>query len=466
MQTVPTFVVVGYVNRGKSSVISTLAADDSVEISSTPGTTQHNAVFELRAQGETLIRFIDTPGFERPRDVYHWLKAHETDPGSRRQVVEAFVKEHRGIGMFKQECELLEPILQGAAILYVVDGSKPPMTSASAEMEILQWTGQPRMALINPTRQPQDETTEQQWRAQLDQFFHLIRTFNAHAADYPRRLALLRSLREVDQQAAAALDRAIEALQESRAQQRDAAAAIIADTLTQMLQLTKEKKLAADADVDAHRQPLKEQYLAALRDAESRCRDRILDVYGHHELTVEQAVAGEDLLTDDLFSKSTWTQLGLSRNQLISAGVAAGAAAGGMVDLSVGGASFLAGSLIGGILGGAGVWYGSNQLAQTKILGQPMAGKLLRIGPVSDPQFPWIILDRAVLFHRRIANRAHAARGLLHLDATDLENVSRNMGRGTRSEFNHCFKDLRKSRATEKNQRELRELIAAQLADE
>ena len=115
---------------------------------------------------------------------------------------------------------------------------------------------------------------------------------------------------------------------------------------------------------------------------------------------------------------------------------------------------------------GATEWYGSNQLAQNKILGQSMAGKVLRIGPIADPQFPWIIFDRAALFHRRVANRAHAARGLLQLDAADLENVSRNMDRQTRNELTRCFKDLRKSRATEKTYRELRELIAAQLGDE
>ncbi|MDD2400395.1 MAG: 50S ribosome-binding GTPase, partial [Sulfurovum sp.] len=43
----PKFAVVGHPNKGKSSIVSSLALDDSVEISDTPGTTVRKCSFPL-----------------------------------------------------------------------------------------------------------------------------------------------------------------------------------------------------------------------------------------------------------------------------------------------------------------------------------------------------------------------------------------------------------------------------------
>ena len=42
---------------------------------------------------------------------------------------------------FKDECELLKPIIEGAGVLYVVDGSRPYGRQYEAEMEILSEAG-------------------------------------------------------------------------------------------------------------------------------------------------------------------------------------------------------------------------------------------------------------------------------------------------------------------------------------
>ncbi|MEN8304607.1 MAG: GTPase, partial [Campylobacterota bacterium] len=43
----PKFAVVGHPNKGKSSIVSALALDDSVQISDTPGTTTKRRSFPL-----------------------------------------------------------------------------------------------------------------------------------------------------------------------------------------------------------------------------------------------------------------------------------------------------------------------------------------------------------------------------------------------------------------------------------
>lgn len=60
--TTPTFAIVGAVNHGKSSVVSTLAENDQVRISSQPGETIECQRFYL----SDLFVFTTLPDFKMP----------------------------------------------------------------------------------------------------------------------------------------------------------------------------------------------------------------------------------------------------------------------------------------------------------------------------------------------------------------------------------------------------------------
>src|SRR5687767_8617509 len=98
--TSPVFVVVGAVNRGKSSIVSTLAENDAVVIEKTPGTTKEAQTFAFRIDGQTLYTLIDTPGFELARQALAWLQKHEHLHVDRAAVVRQFIREHVGRGSF------------------------------------------------------------------------------------------------------------------------------------------------------------------------------------------------------------------------------------------------------------------------------------------------------------------------------------------------------------------------------
>ncbi|MGB6972945.1 MAG: GTPase domain-containing protein, partial [Desulfobulbales bacterium] len=138
--TIPEFAIVGHPNEGKSSVLSTLAEDDSVRISATPGETVVCQEFPVVIDGREIIRFIDTPGFQNPRGILHQLQnlRDTTD-----NFIAAFREKNIGNPEFREDCELLHPITQGAGIIYVVDGSRPVRGLDRAEMEILRLTGLP-----------------------------------------------------------------------------------------------------------------------------------------------------------------------------------------------------------------------------------------------------------------------------------------------------------------------------------
>jgi hypothetical protein len=409
--TAPNFVVVGHVNRGKSSLVSTLAADESVVIAAEPGTTRHNRTFPMRVDGEHLYTLVDTPGFERARHALAWLLEHETSTGERSATVREFVRVQAAAGAFPQERELLDPILEGGFILYVVDGSVPFNPVYEAETEILRWTGRPRMALINSIG-PSDYVDE--WRRVLDQYFGLVRVFDTHEADFERRVNLLRAMRELDEEARTALDRAIEVLREDRGQSLHQSANAIADTLIDMLTRVESERLERDADPEPYKAGLAARYYDALRERELALRRDLREIYLHRSLEVELESVEAD--GEDLFDLSTWSRLGLSRGQLAAGGAATGVVVGGTIDAALGGTSFLLGSVIGGTAGLVSTWWGWGRLAEVKLLGQPLGGRLLEIGPVRSANFPWVVLDRALRFHSAVSQRAHAKREAMHLE--------------------------------------------------
>jgi predicted GTPase len=183
----PRFAVVGHPNKGKSSIVAALAQNDAIDISSRSGTTLRADPFAI-ATGDAAYTLIDTPGFQRPRRALEWLNRHATSADQRRQAIARFVSSDDCAKQFPDEVALLRPISEGAAILYVVDGSRPYNPDYEAEMEILRWCGQPSMALINPIESGDHIDT---WQQALSQFFKVVRVFNPMLADRLRRDEIL-----------------------------------------------------------------------------------------------------------------------------------------------------------------------------------------------------------------------------------------------------------------------------------
>ncbi len=137
--------------------------------------------------------------------------------------------------------------------------------------------------------------------------------------------------------------------------------------------------------------------------------------------------------------------MGLSRTQLTAAGAAAGALAGGMVDVASAAVSFPLGTLVGGATGGAASWYAATKLPEVKIHGFPLGGQLLKIGPMQNPGFPWVVLDRALLYVDAVADRPHAVRGQIRLEADDAgRGIVGGLDATTRKTVEGCLAGLRR----------------------
>ena len=411
----PGFAVVGHPNKGKSSIVSTLAHDESVQISNTPGTTTKQRSFPLKIDGEILYELYDTPGFQRARAVLAWLNREEVPADQKVDRVRRFVYEHREDPRFHDEVELLEPILNGAGIIYVVDGSKPYGPEYEAEMEILRWTGQPSMALINLI----DETDYvEEWKRALGHYFRMVRVFNPMEANFSQHIALLESMAQLNEEWTPSVKRSIEIFRRYQQQKIYDTSALITELITNSLSYVASLSISGDEASSEEKERVLEKYKTHLRKLEEETQRKIAQVWNHSKLEREEMIPlfGEM----DLFSKESASLFGLSKKEMVLTGAAGGALAGSGVDLALGGTSFMMGSAIGALIGGAGALFGFGEIAEMKVLGQRLGSRRLEAGPMQNRNFPYILLRRILYFAQEIATRPHADRSKISIESEAL----------------------------------------------
>jgi GTPase Era involved in 16S rRNA processing len=273
----PVIAILGDVNHGKSSVVATLAEDDSVGIGAFPTTIQCQR-FRVR----DLLEFVDTPGFQNAREALRELK----EAGTAWQplaVFRDFVTRHQDDRFFIHEVRLLEPVLEGAALLYVVDVTQPLEPRHEAETEILRLTGAPRIALLNQTGEPRHRA---EWEARLRQNFSTVIDFDAHRADFSNRLALLEALATVDLAGKAKLRKAIEVLQRDRDDKLDTTARILIDLLADLLSARQVEALRDPLRIAAQRREVEEHFREKLVQREIAAHREIIRTFAHQLFAV------------------------------------------------------------------------------------------------------------------------------------------------------------------------------------
>src|SRR5690606_30677348 len=181
-----------------------------------------------------------------------------------------------------------------------------------------------------------------------------------------------------------------------------------------------------------------------VRKAEDAERRAVQDIFHHGGLKARETA--ESYLAEDVFSARSFHVFGLSATQLALTGAASGAVAGGIVDAALGGASLLLGAGIGAALGAVGALAGADRLAKVQILGQPLGGFELKVGPITDPNLPWVILGRALLHVRLVAERNHARREELVVDAASGAHLADSIEPALRRRLDGAFRKLRTER--------------------
>ena len=408
------FAVVGHPNKGKSSIVSTLSQNDSIHISSRSGTTTHADSFQV-ANNSNAYQLIVTPGFQRPHKVLDWLKARASSAEQRSNAVAEFVKDPECRKKYPDEVELLKPLVEGAAILYVVDGSRPYGTEYEAEMEILRWSGQPSMALINPI-----ETTDNvdPWKKALHQYFKLVRVFNPMDADFDKQIELLQAFSHLNPDWTEHLASVIESLISQREQQKLNSATLLARLVEDLCFFQVNQKVLTRDQAEVLKPLLETNYIKWMINREQQAIAALLANYKHFntDLSIDDMK-----LPPQLFDLDQWYAWGLNKKQLALAATLAGAVAGAAVDLAVAGASLMLGAVGGGVIGFTSAWFGADKIHQAKLKNLPLGGFEASYGPIKNNNFPYVVIGRFLFLYLQISQRNHANRGQLKIEDSDLQ---------------------------------------------
>ena len=407
MTTAPQFCVVGHPNQGKSSIVSTLVENDAVRVGVESGTTREAERFEFVLNGKVLLALTDTPGFQRARQVLAWLQQVAVAPAERPARVRAFLAEPSHQQQFPDEVALLSPIMAGSGILFVTDASSPVSATDEAEMEILRWTGQPRMALINPIA-PSNHS--QSWQLTLNQSFQWVRVFNPMTATLPARQALFQAMAELTSDWTAALTELNRQLLHREQQRLQQVSIELADYWCAQLSFRQPLSLLPPSLLKQPEVWLQQQ----LDQAESQLFEQLAQSWGHGQSELARQLDWP-IERDRLMNTETWYLWGLQQKELLLVSGGAGMATGAVLDLGLGGSSMMLGALSGGVLGSAAGWLASKQLPGKKLGWLPLSQERHYIGPVQHPNFPLVLMARALTFVQLLWLRPHAERSRLAL---------------------------------------------------
>ena len=455
----PLFAVVGHPNQGKSSVVATLVQDDHIAISPVSGTTREAHQYQLVLGDEVLYELVDTPGFQRARQVLGWCERESAGADERPAALARFVREHSTDPRFADDCALLAPILNGAGIVYVVDSDKPYNAALEAEITLLAWTAQPRLALLNPFgRRPGEAGShDREWRAALQQYFSLVRTFNPLLAPFEQHVSLLRGMAEIHGPWRQGLLRSVAALEQQREARHLQAADLVVDYLQESLRYRLQVPMAGSRETV--RQTGLKQYNRHLQNREQRLQGELAKVYGHDDLDWQSE--WQSLATTDLTDVHEWRAWGLSRRRLASLSAAAGAMSGLAVDAATGGASLLVGALVGGTLGGLAGGFAGRDPYSFQLVSKVPGYEQWQLGPVTSIEFASSLAGRALRSWYQVRVRNHARRDAVLLEPQGLANWLEGMERRQQVQLVFWLRKLLRGRLAEEEQLQFRSLLLA-----
>lgn len=394
---VPVFAVVGHPNEGKTSVVATLVEREDLAISPLPGETTVCEPHSMVLNGTEYLRLVDTPGFQNPAAVLEAFQAHK---GPEESLLNDFLERHAGQERFHHDLELLRPLRDRAAILYVCDASRPLREVDRQEMEILRLTGLPRLALLNCKRSETRYLPE--WQAAADRRFQVWREFHAHQSTLHERLKLLETLKILTPQWEQQLEAVLTAIREDW-DRRVTESVLHLETL-----LTRAAREYVTSPVSRGEEEALRLYQERIRGLEKQARAEWRALFRHRTLPDSSETRIEDL---DIFAEKVWKLLGLSRKQLAAIGAAGGGMAGLAADAVTGGISFGVFTIGGTVLGALGGWKGSVALGARRLPlpGHPtLAREHLQVGPYPGPKLLSVLIDRSMLYLHHLMRFAHA----------------------------------------------------------
>jgi predicted GTPase len=451
----PSFALVGAVNHGKSSIAATLVERGNIGVSADPGMTEECQ--KIKHHSSEFVLW-DTPGFQDPRTMLAKVGPQLTESRNPLTVLQQFCEKYASTDQFEAECKVCSVLCEEPAILYVIDSSKPLRKIHEAEMELLMLTGLQRLAILNPTADPEHEA---EWRAKLGQRFGVVATFNAHQARVEDRVALVRTLATVVDKWRDDLSQIADEIESDWSHRINESAHSIVDLLRKSIGHTSSVEVARGKNKQPLIKAAKSNFHSDLQEKERLLHGTLQELFLHEKVGLAEKV--ELTYQDDLFSDETWRVFGLPWWVIVSGGVSGGAVVGGGAGAKIGAGGEIAmpssipltlcavtGVVVGGVGGGVAAMYVGKSVAQPAVTQggklaaptlspkrnskfwrvvkgfakrtfQKSTGTTITIGPIQGKNFAYVLLDRAIGLVVHLAHRTHAMTGTETLHAEDIK---------------------------------------------
>ena len=262
------------------------------------------------------------------------------------------------------------------------------------------------MAIINCK---EDETLYlDTWKSEFIKHFNSIRVFNAQKATYSERIALLDSLKSVEQVWQPSLEMVISAFKRDWERRNHRTAELICELLQNSLMYKINKNCTSESQMESIRVKLKEQYKIEIGKIEKKTHCKIRKLFKHNIFNYD--LPNQSILNEDLFANRTWQLLGLTPGQLTTAAAVAGGVLGAALDVAASGLTFGIFTAIGSAAGAGSAFFGGERMTKAKVVGLKLGGWQVIMGPNTNIQFLYVLLDRALLYYSHIINWAHGRR--------------------------------------------------------
>jgi len=404
---IPSFAIVGQPNEGKTSIIATLAEDDRAPIGPSPGTTRRLVRYPVKVDNEEIMVLFDTPGFESPGACLEWLQAYTGE----QNAALAFVSAPNHKDLYPEECEILQPLAQGAAVIYVVDGDREPRDPDRQEAEILRLCGVARIGVINSKRG--QGTYVAAWKKLMIEDLNSYKEFNACTAVFADRIDLLQAAGSIVPDWTGSMQKTINALTSDWEERLENTAELMLGDMERIIRFRAKEHFESDEGKQPAKAKAKRAVEEQVRATEQTFRTKIRKLFRHHDDHWEL----QPSLEADIFSDEVWTLLGLSKKNLVITAALTAASLTALIDYLLGGASFGLFALAGGVVGGVGAWMTADQAIRYKlpslqlgpfsIPGWPVGGTYVEARIERRSKLPGILLDRMLLFILSAASWAH-----------------------------------------------------------
>ncbi len=421
----PSFVLVGHPNKGKSSIVSTLAYDDAVAVSDMPGETKKTRGYPLKVGEQIIYEIYDTPGFEDPKRFLHHLKQKNASALERPKALKDFVEENRDNGDFEAEIELLTPIVNGGAVVYVVDGSLPYKEEYEAEMEILTWSGNPSIGLINKIGEG-DHVSE--WKIALNQHFKVVREFNPMQVTLKSKIDLLQTFSVMNEDLQSTVAKSIAILHQDYDNRVRKSAMAIVESVYKSLRHSVTSSIFKSVITQMDKRRYEKSYREDLIRFEDESRKSVQKIWGHSKL--HSVMNGFEISQSDLFSQES-VRYGLSKSNLVMVSAVAGASVAGAAGFAMSaptslfdfGLTTTLATTISSGLGAVGGYVsgsiGYDKFLNATIIGSLMNKKQIQIGHMKNVNFIFILSARAIQHATSVVRRSHAKRDEMTFRVSD-----------------------------------------------